>query len=121
MLHRLIFFLLLLNIARSLPAADLSSHMTINTRIGPLHHVVRYAPTPNIPAEMFAQCPVGHGSFAIDLDARSGFADGVRVVKSTGCKAIDQMVMACLRQWRFQPHALLKVIVPVDFDYQKRN
>ncbi|MGI9114792.1 MAG: hypothetical protein ACR2FX_07100 [Chthoniobacterales bacterium] len=56
----------------NLSAADLSSPITVNTRIGPMRHVVRYALTPDIPREVLARCPVGHGSFAIDISYVSG-------------------------------------------------
>jgi TonB family protein len=106
--------------AQNLAAADLAAHLIINTRTGPLHNAARYAPAPDIPPNVLAQCPVGHGSFAIDIDYRSGMPDGVRVVKSTGCTAIDNAVMAALRKWCFLPHAFRKVIVPVNFDFRKR-
>lgn len=85
----------------ALRAADLAPTLIINTRTGPLHNATRYAPEPDIPNEVLARCPVGHGSFAIDVDYIPGMPDGVRVVKSTGCLAIDNAVVAALRKWCF--------------------
>jgi hypothetical protein len=51
-----------------------------------------------IPRQVLAQCPVGHGSFAIDINYGTGMADGVRIVKSTGCPVIDRAIMAALRK-----------------------
>jgi TonB family protein len=122
-LRRIILFQLLSSlvlVAQNLAAADLAPNLIIDTRTGPLHNTARYAPEPDIPRQVLAQCPVGHDSFAIDVDYRSGMPDGVRVVKSTGCTAIDNAVMAALRKWCFLPHAFRKVIVPVNFDFRKK-
>jgi TonB family protein len=103
-----------------LMGADLSSRIVVHANHATYHNMLRYAPEPELPRAAFVQCPAGNGLFVIDINYGSGFADGVRVVRSTGCPVIDKAVVSTLRQWRFMPHVIWKATIPVNFDTRAR-
>ena len=98
----------------NIPYGDVSSHLVINTRVGAMHNAVRYAPQPVLPPGIPRPLAPGHGVFAVDVGIVTGYPLDVRVLKSTGSKPIDNIVVETLRKWRFSPRSVSKAIIPVD-------
>jgi TonB family protein len=115
---KVVFWCILSLTAICLEAQDLvppnsAVRSDVNTRIGPLHNVILYAPLPVYPPIALQQRFTGHGVYAIDIV--NGNVEDVRVVKSTGHKELDEAAIVAFRQWRFRPHSIYKTVIPVDF------
>jgi TonB family protein len=95
----------------NLPAGTLVPDMVVQTRLGPMPNVIIYAPRPVIP-RMHSQT---HGLYAVDLSVATGLVYSSRVLQSSGNRAVDNAVLEALRQWRFRPRGIYKLIVPIDF------
>ena len=53
------------------------------------------------------------GLFRLDIDEATGRVKEVRVLKSTGHKILDDAGIKAFRQWRFKPHTIDKVKIPL--------
>lgn len=54
------------------------------------------------------------------MDLDSGSPYDVRVIQSTGSKILDDAAVETLRTWRFVPHRLTWVTIPIEFHAQDR-
>jgi TonB family protein len=98
----------------NLPAGTLGPDMVVDTRLGPMPHVILYAPRPKV---LPVHIP-SRGVYAVDLSVATGLVYSARVLKSSGSSAIDQAVLEALRQWRFRGRTIYKLIVPIDFTHK---
>jgi TonB family protein len=57
----------------------------------------------------------GEGVFALEVNPATGLVTSVSVVRSTGHKDVDKSATDTLRRWRFRPHTVEKVRVPISF------
>jgi TonB family protein len=118
-MQRLLLQFLLLFLAASFLQAQSSSsqpdaaRIVVNTISGPVHNAVLYAPNPVFPPAALQQHLGGRGIYAMDIV--NGLVEDVRVVRSTGYKILDDSALETLRTWRFRPHRLIKVTIPIDF------
>jgi TonB family protein len=95
----------------NLPAGTLGPGMIVQTRVGSMSNVIITAPRPVIPRIH----PHTRGVYAIDLSVTTGLVYSARVLQSSGDKGVDEAVLETLRQWRFRPRSIYKLIVPIDF------
>jgi len=98
------------------PAND-PSKFVMNTRIGPMHNTVRYAPNPKLSPKDY-QGLTTRAYYGLDINASSGLVDDVQVLRSSGRKVVDDAIVAALRKWTFRPHSIFKAQIPVDFGAQ---
>ncbi len=89
------------------------SRIVISTISGPIRNAVVYAPNPVYPPVALQEHLGGRGVYKMDLD--SGTPYDVRVVRSTGYKILDDAAVETLRTWRFLPHRLNWVTIPIEF------
>jgi len=87
--------------------------MVFSSLSGPIRNAVVYAPNPVYPLAALQQHLSGRGVYKMDLD--SGTPYDVRVVQSTGSKILDDAAVETLRTWRFLPHRLTWVTIPIEF------
>jgi TonB family protein len=80
---------------------------------GIAHNVVLYAPKPVFPPAALQQHLSGRGIYKLDLD--NGTPYDVRIIRSTGHKILDDAALEALRQWRFLPHRMVWVTIPIEF------
>lgn len=90
-----------------------ASRIVINTISGPIRNATVYVPNPVYPHAALQQHLSGRGLYKMDLD--SGTPYDVRVVRSTGYKILDDAAVETLRTWRFLPHRLNWVTIPIEF------
>jgi TonB family protein len=72
-------------------------------------------PAPTYPLQARQQRLVGKGTYLLDVDYISGKVTNVTVEKSATHAILDNAALAALRTWKFQPHTVLEVEVPITF------
>lgn len=101
------------------PAGVVTSNHNVVTRFGPSGALI-YAPLPQYPAGAARQGLSGRGLFIADLSMLYGTVNDVRILNSTGSKALDEAAIIALRQWTFRRWSVYKAAIPVEFDASGR-
>ena len=70
---------------------------------------------PVYPYDARVQRLEGAGIFQLSIDRESGAVANVATLKTTGWAVLDRATIAAFRKWRFVPHTLNKVNIPVSF------
>ena len=73
-----------------------------------------YAKRPDYPVEARRRHLTGSGLFALHIRLDGG-VERVEVLKSIGHAILDQAAIAAFRQWRFGPHSISLVRVPIRY------
>lgn len=94
-----------------------ASRLVFTSMSGPVRNAVIHAPKPVYPRAALEQHQSGRGVYKMDLD--SGTPYDVRVVQSSGSKILDDAAVETLRTWRFLPHRLNWVTIPIEFRAQQ--
>jgi TonB family protein len=76
---------------------------------------VLYAPTPDYPIWARREYRTGDGVFLLNIDDQKGTVTSIKIEKTTGFRSLDVSCLKALIRWRFRPHTLTKVRVPVRF------
>jgi len=76
---------------------------------------VFYAPKPYYPIRARREYKTGAGVFLLNIDDQKGVVTSVKIEKTTGLWSLDVACLKALVKWRFKPHTLNKVRVPVRF------
>lgn len=74
-----------------------------------------YAPAPEYPRNLDETHDAGEGSFLLYVDERTGLVTTVSVLKSTGNAHLDKAATDAFKRWRFRPHTIHKLQVPMTF------
>ncbi len=90
-----------------------ASQIILNTREGPLYHMVTYAPAPVLPPAAIEQHLSGRGVYVVDIV--NGIVEDVRILRSAGHKILDDAALTTLPTWHFRPHRILKATIVIDF------
>jgi TonB family protein len=109
----LLFLTVTLSSAQDVSPQANASRMVFSSLSGPIRNAVVYAPNPVYPPAALQQRLSGRGVYKMDLD--SGTPYDVRVVQSAGYKILDDAAVETLRTWRFLPHRLTWVTIPIEF------
>jgi TonB family protein len=73
-----------------------------------------YAKRPEYPIEARRQHLGGRGAFALHVRS-DGSVERVETLKSIGHPLLDHAAIAAFRQWRFRPHTVSIVRVPIRY------
>ena len=76
---------------------------------------VLYAPKPYYPSRARREYKTGAGIFLLNVDQETGVVTSIKIEKTTGLWSLDVSCLKTLMKWRFKPHTLTKVHVPVRF------
>ena len=76
---------------------------------------VLYAPKPYYPSRARREYKTGAGIFLLNVDQETGVVTSIKIEKTTGLWSLDVSCLKTLIKWRFKPHTLTKVHVPVRF------
>lgn len=76
---------------------------------------VLFAPPPHYPLEAAAHGVAGRGRFLLLINPSTGLVTGVQIIETTHDRRLDDAAVKAFLQWRFRPHTLSKLIVPLDF------
>jgi TonB family protein len=80
-----------------------------------LKSFVLYAPKPYYPSRTRREYKTGAGVFLLNVDPETGLVASIKIEKTTGLWSLDVSCLKTLIKWRFKPHTLTKVRVPVRF------
>jgi TonB family protein len=70
---------------------------------------------PEYSAAERAQRHFGSGLFRLTLDLKTGGVTRVRIVSSTGFRALDQSAIDAFRRWRWKPGKWREIDAPITF------
>ncbi len=76
---------------------------------------VLFAPKPYFPGRARREYETGAGVFLLNVNPETGLVASIKVEKTTGLWSLDVSCLKALIRWRFKPHTLTKVRVPVRF------
>lgn len=75
---------------------------------------VYYAPRPDYPVLARKQRLEGSGTAAIHIKS-DGSVQSVKILRSTGHKILDEAAIRDFGRWRFRPHSLKLIRVPIQY------
>ena len=101
------------------PSGVVTADRAVVTRDGSNDYLL-YAPAPIYPDAAARQGISGRGVFIADLSLLYGTVDDVRILTSTGSKALDDAAKDALRHWVFRHYKVYKAAIPVEFDASGR-
>ncbi len=74
-----------------------------------------FAPAPVVPLSTRMHNVRGHGRFQLRIDPQTGRVTDVTILESTSDGRLDNASVKAFQQWRFVPHTVETVTVPVSF------
>ena len=72
-----------------------------------------FAPAPVVPFSTRMHGVRGHGRFQLWIDPGTGRVREVKILESTSDVRLDDAALKAFRQWRFVPHTVSSVTVPI--------
>src|SRR2546429_3126658 len=76
---------------------------------------VLFAPKPYYSSRARREYKTGAGIFLLNVDQETGAVTSIKIEQTTGRWSLDASCVKTLIKWRFKPHTLTKVHVPVRF------
>jgi TonB family protein len=76
---------------------------------------VLFAPKPYYPSHARRDYKTGAGAFLLNVNPETGLVASIKIQKTTGLWSFDVSCLKTFIKWRFKPHMLTKVRVPVRF------
>jgi TonB family protein len=77
-------------------------------------------PTPDYPIDARRNRLEGTGLFKLFINEKTGTVSSVRILKSTGYKILDEAAIRGLKNWRFRPETVYRIVVPIRFQLRHR-
>jgi outer membrane biosynthesis protein TonB len=74
-----------------------------------------FAPKPYFPSRARREYKTGAGAFLLNVNPETGLVSSIKIDKTTGLWSFDVSCLKTFIKWRFKPHMLTKVRVPVRF------
>jgi protein TonB len=71
--------------------------------------------TPKYPLAARLRGMTGAGAFDVKVDPETGAVIDVSVFRSTGFAILDRSAVTAIKDWKFRPHKVVKVRIPVRF------
>jgi TonB family protein len=84
-----------------------------------LKQVVLFAPKPSYPSRAWREYKTGAGVFLLNVNPETGLVASIKIEKTTGLWSLDVSCLKTLIKWRFKPHTVGKVHVPVRFVFDE--
>jgi TonB family protein len=76
---------------------------------------VLFAPKPYYPSRARREYKTGAGTFLLNVNPETGLVASIKIEKTTGLWSLDVSCLETFIKWRFKPHTLTKVHIPVWF------
>ena len=70
---------------------------------------------PDYPFEARRQHLMGSAVFILSINHKTGEVKSITVQKTTGHKILDMACLTAFIKWRFKPHTVIRVWIPVKF------
>ena len=74
-----------------------------------------FTPKLEFPEAMRRQRVRATGVFVLNVDAKTGQVTSIKIERRTGYQVLDVAALNALIKWRFKPHSVTKVRIPVIF------
>jgi TonB family protein len=83
--------------------------------------VAVFHPTPLYPAAARQHHITGKGVFHVHVSYETGDVTSIEIVTSTGHRLLDDSVVATFKRWKFRPHTVIGVKVPITFSMSAKT
>src|SRR5690348_13914022 len=70
---------------------------------------------PEYPPALYRHGVGGKGVFLLKINTKTGEVDEVKVIKSTGYTALNELAAKAFLQWKFKPGGVKELTVPYEF------
>jgi TonB family protein len=80
-----------------------------------IKQVVLFAPKPYYPSHARREYKTGAGMFLLNVNPETGLVASIKIEETTGLWSFDVSCLKTFIKWRFKPHTLAKVRIPVRF------
>src|SRR5215813_15499577 len=80
-----------------------------------MKQVVLFGPKPYFPSHARREYKTGAGKFLLNVNPETGLVDSIKIEKTTGLWSFDVSCLKTFIKWRFKPHTLIKLHVPISF------
>lgn len=114
--------LILLAMAETVTAAPRATPAETADRMGleeaKKRGLILSAPHPSYPYLARVRHEIGSGVAQFRIDENTGLVQSVVMSPSTGSVYLDQNTTDTMRRWKFQPHAMNKLRVPISYTLQ---
>ena len=84
-----------------------------------IKRLVLFAPKPYFPTRARKEYKTGAGVFLLNVNPETGLVASIKIEKTTGLWSLDVSCLKTLIKWRFKPHTVGKVHVPVRFVFDE--
>ncbi len=74
---------------------------------------------PKYSSEARRQHRTGSGIFILNISEKTGQVQSIQIKKTTGHKILDEACLNALIEWRFKPHTVSKVWLPITFSMSR--
>jgi TonB family protein len=74
-----------------------------------------FTPKPEYPQAARRQRLCGKGVFLLNINAKTGQVTSIKIERRTGYQVLDVAALKALMNWRFHPHCVSNVRIPVIF------
>lgn len=91
------------------------SQAKTETDLGDIGKYVVSRVDPEYPFDARVHRLEGAGIFQLSINRENGLVTNVAIIKTTGWALLDRYTITAFRKWRFVPHTLDKVNIPVNF------
>ena len=78
-------------------------------------------PTPPYPIEARRRHITGKGFYHLHVSPETGEVTSVDILKSAGHRILDDSAVTSLKQWKFRPHTIIGVKVPITFSMSSKT
>jgi TonB family protein len=75
---------------------------------------VLYAPAPEYPSQAINEHAEGSGVVEVTVQP-DGIVASTKMVRSTGNRILDEAALSGFRRWRFRPHSVTPVRIPIQY------
>jgi protein TonB len=78
-------------------------------------------PKPQYPVEARRNHITGKGIFHLNVSYETGDVTSVEILTSTGHRILDDAAVATLKRWKFRPHSLIGMKIPITFSISSKT
>ncbi len=96
-----------------LGASELNEKAANQVAFAAMH--ATFHPLPDYPRKLSNRLLEGDALIQLNINDETGIVTDARIVKSTGERGFDQAALKTFRRWRFTPHTVKVVRIPLTF------
>jgi protein TonB len=78
-------------------------------------------PTPEYPIEARRRHITGKGFYHLTVSYETGKVTSVEILTSAGHRILDDSVVTTLKRWKFKPHTVVGMKVPITFTFPRKT